>query len=317
MATVTGTSYTDASLTEYNTNYYYTVRAYTTLNGTTCLSGYNSSGVVYHYLATPKLSSVSTASAGLKVSWSSVSGATKYYVYRKTSNSSGWTKMATVTGATTWTDTTAKSGTVYIYTVRAGSANGTSWYDTAGVSGVWLSTPTLSSASSTSTGVKVQWEAVSGAAGYRVYRKTAGGHWKTLATVTGTSYTDTSLTAYDTNYYYTVRAYTTLNGTTWLSGYDSSGVMLHYLAVPQLDEASSNESGITVSWLAVSGATSYCLYRKTDGAKWTCIATLDDDCTSYTDTTGVSGTTYYYTVRAQSADGISWYDTAGVSAICQ
>ncbi|MCD7945015.1 MAG: fibronectin type III domain-containing protein, partial [Clostridiales bacterium] len=133
----------------------------------------------------------------------------------------------------------------------------------------------------------------------------------------GTSYTDTSLTEYDTNYYYTVRAYTTLNGSTYLSNYDQSGVIIHYLAVPQLTEISSTASGITVSWLKVSGATSYRLYRKTSSSKWVNIATLDSSCTSYTDTTGVSGTTYFYTVRAQSSDGMSWFDSVGISATCQ
>ncbi|MCD8383218.1 MAG: hypothetical protein LUC30_10000, partial [Clostridiales bacterium] len=253
---------------------------------------------------------------GLTVSWGSVTGATSYYIYRKVSGGS-WSRVGTVSSGTSWTDTSVQSGIAYIYTVRAVCNGNMSWYNTTGISGSWLGTPELTSVTTVSAGVKISWNTVENASGYRVYRRTEGGSWTFLKAVTNTSYTDSSLADYNTNYYYTVRAYTTVNGTTCYSSYDTTGMMIHFLAVPQLSGADSTASGITVSWLKVSGATSYLIYRKTASTGWKEIATLDSGDTSYDDASGVSGTTYYYTVQAKSANGLSWYDETGVSAVCQ
>ena len=59
------------------------------------------------------------------VSWNSVEGATKYYVYRSTKKSSGYKKVATVEEES-YTDTKAKKGTTYYYKVVAVSENATS-----------------------------------------------------------------------------------------------------------------------------------------------------------------------------------------------
>ncbi|MCC8128859.1 MAG: hypothetical protein LIO51_02835 [Clostridiales bacterium] len=315
LGTTTKTRFDDTDALTSNTTYLYAVRGCTKLNSA-AVSGVLSASSKYCYLSVPTLKSVKVASSGLTVTWGGVTGASSYYVYRKVSGGS-WSRVANVTSGTSWTDTSVASGTVYTYMVRAKNSLGISWYNAAGISGAWIGTPELSAVTTISTGVKVSWSAVENATGYRVYRKTAGGSWTLLKTVTNTSYTDSSLTTYNTNYYYTVRAYITVNGKSYSGGYDTTGLMLHYLAVPQLCDAESTDSGITVEWIKVSGATSYLVYRKTSDTKWTKIATLDSSATSYTDTTGVSRTTYYYTVRAKSANGLSWYDATGVSATCQ
>jgi fibronectin type 3 domain-containing protein len=55
-----------------------------------------------------------------------VTGASKYYVYRKTASGS-WSKIATTT-STSYTDKTAKKGTTYYYTVKAVSGSYLSSY---------------------------------------------------------------------------------------------------------------------------------------------------------------------------------------------
>ncbi len=61
---------------------------------------------------------------------------------------------------------------------------------------------------------------------------------------------------------------------------------------------------ITVSWAAVTGATSYNVYRSTTaGVAGTLLGTSAT--TSYVDTTGTLGTTYYYTVAAVNSVGTS------------
>ncbi|MCL2488747.1 MAG: CotH kinase family protein, partial [Oscillospiraceae bacterium] len=69
--------------------------------------------------------------------------------------------------------------------------------------------------------VKITWGAVSGANGYEVRRATSkSGTYKAVKTVTGTSFTNTGLTAGKT-YYYKIRAYKTVNGQKIYSAYSS------------------------------------------------------------------------------------------------
>jgi len=62
---------------------------------------------------------------------------------------------------------------------------------------------------------------------------------------------------------------------------------------------------ITLSWTAVSGASSYSVYRGTTSGSLSTKTRLASDIavTSYTDSTAVAGTTYYYQVAAINADG--------------
>ncbi|MCD7761245.1 MAG: Ig-like domain-containing protein, partial [Clostridiales bacterium] len=68
-------------------------------------------------LSTPSLTSAANATSGITVKWSAVSDADSYRVYRKVSGGS-WKQIGT-SSSTSYTDTTAVSGTTYIYTVRA------------------------------------------------------------------------------------------------------------------------------------------------------------------------------------------------------
>ena len=81
---------------------------------------------------------------------------------------------------------------------------------------------TLIGAKAVTGGITVTWNAVDGAAEYRVYRKDAvNTKWKGLANVTGTSWTDKTAQA-GVKYTYTVRGINA-NGTLSPS-YDSTGV---------------------------------------------------------------------------------------------
>ena len=70
------------------------------------------------YIKTPK-ASAGVVKNGIKVKWSNVSGAKNYRIYRRTS-SGKWTTLKTVTARTSsLTDTKAKKGVTYLYSVRA------------------------------------------------------------------------------------------------------------------------------------------------------------------------------------------------------
>ncbi len=222
LGTATSASYTDTTA-ETGVLYTYTVRAYkgkaALAEANTYLarywSGYSSSGIQACLMETPALKTATAAATGTKLSWSTVTGATGYVVYRKESGGS-WKQIGRTTSAS-FTDTEAlTSGTTYTYTVRAYRGSWTeakankyqrlywSSYDSTGVTSVYLATPTLKTVTSVSGGLKVSWSKVSSAGGYAVYRKTSGGSWTFIGSTTSTSYTDTTAKK-GTTYYYTVR----------------------------------------------------------------------------------------------------------------
>ena len=110
LKTVTATSYTDTKASA-GKSYQYMVKAvkgdYT--------SYYKAASI--RFLKAPGSVKLTKATKGFKVSWSKVTGATKYEVYRKTGNGS-YTKIATTT-KTAYTDTKAAKGKYYTYRVRA------------------------------------------------------------------------------------------------------------------------------------------------------------------------------------------------------
>ena len=265
-------------------------------------------------LSVPELKSASAGDNGITVVWNAVSGATKYRVYRKT-GSGGWIGLADVT-LTRYTDAAVTVGTTYTYTVKAYNDDAWSSFDPKGVSATAravFGAPVLKGAAAGTNGITVTWNAVSGATTYRVYRKTDSGSWTGLAEVTGTSFLDTAV-AEGTVCTYTVRAF---DGSAW-SSFDAKGVSATAQAVfgaPVLKGASAGANGITVTWNAVSGATTYRVYRKTGTGGWTGLKDVTG--TSYTDAAVTAGTAYTYTVKAYNGTSWSGFDTKGVTATAQ
>lgn len=143
----------------------------------------------------PTLSKAANVTDGVQITWKQVSGATGYYVLRKTTSGS-YKRIASVSGGDTVTyiDTKAKAGKAYQYTVRAYNDSGTSGYR-AGLTITRLTTPVITGISSTCNSVTLSWTAVSGAASYKIYRKVGtGGSWSLYkkAKSTVTSCTDSS-----------------------------------------------------------------------------------------------------------------------------
>ena len=86
------------------------------------------------YLSTVKLTGTTCSKSSIKVRWEKTSKASAYSVYRRTANGS-WSRIGGTTG-TSYTDTTAKVGVTYYYTVRARSGGNISpRYNTTGVKG--------------------------------------------------------------------------------------------------------------------------------------------------------------------------------------
>ena len=162
--------------------------------------------------------------------------------------------------------------------------------------------------SATSGKPMLTWNAVEGAMSYRIYRSTAkGSGYSLLGTTTATSYTNTGAKA-DTTYYYRVKAVNDAG----LSPYSNivSGQVKSVTPKPSAPVVKIGHSAASgkpmLTWNAVSGATSYKVYRATSQkGTYSLLGTVT--ATSYTNTGAKAGTTYWYKVKAVNSAGESAY----------
>ncbi len=250
---------------------------------------------------TVELGKATTTSNGVKITWSKVTGADSYTVYRKTGDGS-YKAIKTVTG-TSYTDTSAKSGTKYRYNVRAENEAGYGKYCEIGVNKLYLATPKVT-VSNASSGVTVKWNKITGAKGYYIYRKASGADsWTKIATIKSgstVSYTDKKASV-GKKYYYTVKAY---NGD-YVSATKASSI-IERLKAPTLKTVTSGESGVTVKWAKTTGADGYYVYRKTGSGSYTKIATVKGNTSvTYLDKSAKKSNTYTYYVKAYSGKSVS------------
>lgn len=167
----------------------------------------------------------------VSLSWTSVSGASSYYVFRTENTGScdfGRVKLATVTG-TTYTDNAVQNGVTYYYQVQAVGSSSACFGPLSACISVTPGAPSctppvfngVQSVSDvnacTASGIQITWQtpsswgqgATSGTFDVRRYTTSGcGGTYTTVATglsASTTSYTDTTATA-GTTYYYQVVA---------------------------------------------------------------------------------------------------------------
>ena len=294
--------YTDTKVKS-GTTYKYTVKAYDDDE----YSPYNETGWGTEFLSTPKLSSINNYYGGPQITWSKVTGATKYEIYRKT-KSSDWNSIGS-TKSTSYIDSSAKSGTKYYYAIRAVDGNAESYFSKAHFDNV-CKTVTYSAAlkveNTTSTTVKISWNKVSGAKKYEVYRKAGSAKkWTKVKTTTSASYTDSKVKN-GTTYKYMVKALNSKSKV--ISTSASAGTSIRCIAAPKLAGVTSAKKGVTFKWNKVSGASGYYVYRKTGSGDYEKIATVKGGKkVSYLDKKAKKGKTYTYTVKAYYGSYTSAY----------
>ncbi len=299
-AAKTATTYFDSEALESGKHYEYTVRTYVS-NRASAVCRF----ATIRYFEAPTVNAVS-AVGGVSITWNAIDGAETYRIYRKYNGAKTWTYIATVDANTLkYMDTAATTGRNIDYAVRAFASNGSSTFVAKRCA--YVETPIISAISNTTSGVNIKWNAITGATGYRVYRRGAGEkYWTYLGTVKTTYYNDKSVSS--GNYYrYTVRTvfYSVF------SGYDANGLYIKYLATPKLTKIANSSAGVTINWNAVKGVTGYRVYRRGAGqTTWTYLGTVKT--TNFTDKSVVSGNYYRYTVRAASGSTFSGFDTNGL-----
>ncbi len=161
-----------------------------------------------------------------------------------------------------------------------------------------------SSYSSSTSAVRIKWNKVSGANGYRIYRQDAEGNWKKIKTITKsniTEYRDSGLTA-GTRYQYKVKAYAKKNGkTTWGKASEQKLTATKPSAV-KFGSFSATQTAIRLNWTPVE-CEGYQIYQKIAG-KYVKIDTIRDKNTATYKVNGLSAETKYsFKIRAFSKDG--------------
>ena len=197
-------AYTDTTAAA-GTTYYYQVRA---INGSVKSAFCAAQSIQYAVasLNAPTMTLTSAASGQPVVSWTKVSGAAQYEVYRSTNGKNF--SIIRRTAALAYTDTTAAAGTTYYYQVRAINGSVKSAFCPAQsiqYAVASLNAPTMTLTSAASGQPVVSWTKVNGAAQYEVYRSTNGKNFSIVRRTAALSFTDTSAAAGAT-YYYQVRA---------------------------------------------------------------------------------------------------------------
>ena len=174
-----------------------------------------------------------------------------------------------------------------------------------------LPTPQITSLANTTGGIKISWNKVSGAYGYRLYYKPASGGWKRFKDTTATSFTDSGVSPNRTETY-TIRCIDK-NGNT-VSGFNSNGWSKKYTpAAPTISKLENTSGGIKISWNKIAGVYSYRLYYKPASGGWKRFK--DTTATSFTDSGVVPNKTETYTIRCIDKNGktVSGFNSNGWS----
>lgn len=240
----------------------------------------------------------------VQISWSSVDNADGYMVYRRTADS-GWKKIASRVTDISYKDQKAVTGTTYYYTVKAYSyAWGemtVSSYDKDGVAGkARLGKVKIATANSESySTIRVTWNKVSGANGYKVYRSTSkDGKYAAI----GSTAKNSAVTFLDKKavtgktYYYKVRAYRNVSGKKVYGSYSVTEKAKAVLSAPTLSAGSTSKTAV-LEWSKVKGADGYQVYAS-DSKNGTYTRIKITKGTGATDESLLTGKTRYYKVRA-------------------
>ncbi len=253
------------------------------------------SGATYlHVPSTPVITA--NANGTMKVSFTKVSGAYKYDLYRSTDGGE-FTKIAAITGK--YTDSNTIPGKVYAYKLASVRGSIVTDCSEAAAQTCTLQAPAISKAYSTGgDSIALRWNKVSDASGYAVYRSTEeNGDYQQIGSVNYRTYAFTA-SGLDTGtrYYFKISAYKTVNGETGYSDY--SGIMSAVPVIPQARLSSAQSIGyssVYIEGCSVAGAEGYNFYRSDSAnGEYTLIGT--SEYYFYSDTDVSAGRTYYYKV---------------------
>lgn len=159
-----------------------------------------------------------------------------------------------------------------------------------------LNPPALREYKVTANSATLSWKPVSGAIGYRVYRK-VGSNWVKVKTLSGTRYTEKGLAPYS-SYQYKVKAYKKKSGKTFWGKASRVQTVTTLPKAPKFKAFSSTKDAIRVNWQGVK-CDGYQLYMSENGGAYTKVATVKGASVgTYKIKNLKSGTKYTFKLRA-------------------
>lgn len=262
--------------------------------------------------------STSNTSTSNTITWNASKKAEGYEVYQWIGTTDSYKLIGTTT-STKFTNSKKSSGTMYGYKVRAFNT-----VDGQRIEGAYsseLTTCTLpanvsfSLCSTDVDSITLNWNKVSKATGYQVEMYT-NGKWKTLSTLSGTSYTASDLSQ-NTAYRFRVRAIRNYNYINYYGGYTEKDITIRPANTPEgLSSSVNTSSSNTITWESVNGVSGYSVYQwigTTDSYK-----KLGDTAYPYYTNSGKSsGTMYTYRVKAYYvSDNVMQYSKPAQLVTC-
>ena len=201
-------------------------------------------------------SDFSSTSSAIRINWSAVDDADGYEVYRYNSSSSSWSKISTVSNALTYKNSSLSSATTYKYKIRAYvNYNGTNYYGAYSSVITAVTDPdkvsVLTSFTSTDSAVRINWNEVSSATGYRIYRyDSATKTWSKIATIkdgSTTTYRNSKLES-STVYKYRVKAYIKINAVNYWSDASNTIYTATKPSKVTFKTSSRTQTAIRINW---------------------------------------------------------------------
>lgn len=261
---------------------------------------------------------VASASGGFNqvtLSWNGVSGATSYNIYWSTASGvtpANGTKISNATSP--YLHTGRAASTTYYYVVTAVNSVGESAPSTQ-VSATTTSAATVPaapigvSAVGGANQVTISWAAVSGATSYNIYWSTTAGVTPATGTLIANAtspHLQTGLTA-ATTYFYVITAVNATGASLPSAQVSATTASAAVPPAPTGLTAAGGTGQVSLSWNAVTGATSYNIYWSTTTGVSPLTGTMiaNGTATSYIHTGRAASTTYFYVVTANNANGMS------------
>lgn len=262
--------------------------------------------------------STSNTSTSNTITWNASTKAEGYEIYQWIGTTDSYKLIGTTT-STKFTNSKKTSGTMYRYKVRAFNT-----VDGQRIEGAYSSeftTCTLpanvsfSLCSTDVDSITLNWNKVSKATGYQVEMYT-NGTWKTLSTLSGTSYTASDLSQ-NTAYHFRVRAIRNYNYINYYGDYTEKDITIRPANTPKgLSSSVNTSSSNTITWESVNGVSGYSVYQwigTSDSYK-----KLGDTAYPYYTNSGKSsGTMYTYRVKAYYvSDNVMQYSRPAQVVTC-
>lgn len=254
----------------------------------------NSSNVVDYRLEVPQNVKgnmlVENGKLVITVNWDASRHAESYNVYRSSSPSGGFSRIASNVSSLSWSDTSPLSGKNYYQVEALGHGTTSSLSNVSKEVSYGLDAPKNANASLDDDRfvIDVNWDAVDFAESYSVYRSNGSSFSLMTKNVIGTTWIDESPLA-GNNYY---KVYAEGYGLVSQASETTNNVV-YELDAPQNVTATLDDARfvIRVQWDAVKHAESYDIYRS-NGAKYTEVA-IGLTSTNWTDESPMAGDNYY------------------------